>query len=69
MGSNKSKGNGKTDLVQVGTIVIGEGVSKEDAVLDAQTRPGVTRYEVSPEEDYVALYGKYEAQPAPPIPA
>lgn len=69
MGSNKSKGNGKTNLVQVGTIVIGEGMSKEDAVLDAQTRPGVVRYEVSPEEDYVALYGKQEAPPAPPIPA
>ncbi|MBI2030098.1 hypothetical protein HYT05_00585 [Candidatus Kaiserbacteria bacterium] len=69
MGSNKSKGNSKATLVQVGVIIIGEGMSKEDAVLDAETRPGVVRYEVSPEEDYVALYGQYEAQPAPPIPA
>ncbi len=66
-----SKGNRRSEanLVQIGTIMIGNGVTTEEAVLDAQTRPGVTRYEVFPEEDYVALYGKYEAQPAPPVPA
>lgn len=67
MGSNKS--NGKANLVQIGTIIIGNGVTTEEAILDAQTRPGVMRFEVFPEEDYVALYGKYETSPEPAIPA
>jgi hypothetical protein len=59
--------NKKVQLVQIGVIMIGGGTTKEEAELDAQTRPGMIDYKVF--EGHVEIYGEYEAQPAPPIPA
>ncbi|MBM3272348.1 hypothetical protein FJY94_03700 [Candidatus Kaiserbacteria bacterium] len=64
MGKAKSNG-GKASLVQTGTIVFGDVTSAEDAELDAQTRPGVVRYEMNRNDGYIALYGHMAPTPAP----